>query len=111
MSIGDRMKLTGISHKGIDVELEIVGRLPDGRYNKSAIMNVASFKAAMDKYQQTTRRKHPKADRSLNLIYLRAVDRDAANRIKQRIETSPRFTHPRLSCETVANEIAKARKE
>ena len=38
--VGERFKLTSINYKGIDLEFEIVGVLPDGRYNASAIMRL-----------------------------------------------------------------------
>ncbi len=41
--VGERFKITSINYKGIDLEFEIVGELPPGRYDKSAIMNDKLF--------------------------------------------------------------------
>ena len=50
--VGDRFKLTSINYKGIDLEFEIVGVLPDGRYNASAHHAHGLFQRRFDQYQQ-----------------------------------------------------------
>lgn len=110
IEIGDHFKVAGLLHKGIDLEFELIGQLPEGRYNRSAIMNVEYLKSSLDRYERLNHQKHPKADRSLNLIYIRAETREAVERIKQQIETSSRFTNPRLRCETVEEGLAKFQK-
>ena len=47
--VGETFKLTSINYKGIDLEFEIVGNLPEGRYDSSAIMNALYFKEALNK--------------------------------------------------------------
>src|SRR5207244_2014245 len=37
--VGDRMKVSGINYKGLDLEVEIVGSFPEGRYSSNAILN------------------------------------------------------------------------
>ena len=37
--VGERIKLYGINFRGIDLELEIVGVFPPGRYDKSAAIH------------------------------------------------------------------------
>src|SRR5262249_43468902 len=37
--VGERIKITSLSYKDIDLEFDIVGTFPDGRYNNSAVMN------------------------------------------------------------------------
>ena len=37
--VGERIKLYGINYRGIDLELEIVGVFPSGRYDKSAAIH------------------------------------------------------------------------
>lgn len=44
--VGDRFTLTSMNYKDIDLEFEVVGVFPDGRYDKSAVMNRDYLNAA-----------------------------------------------------------------
>src|SRR5207302_2623923 len=37
--VGERFRVTGINYTGIDLEFEIVGEFPKGRYDDTAVMN------------------------------------------------------------------------
>jgi putative ABC transport system permease protein len=106
-SVGDEFKLASVTHKGIDLEFEVIGLLPAGLYEQSAIMNVSYLREALANYKRKTGQQHPQADKSLNLIYLRAVDRDAAQRLIKQIESAPQLATPPLRCQ-VEEEYLKA---
>ena len=53
--------MTSINYKDIDLEFEIVGEFPEGRYNQSAVMNRDYLNRALDQYERDNRRKHPLA--------------------------------------------------
>lgn len=92
--VGERFKVTSINYKGIDLDFEIVGTLPEARYGQSAIMNVDYFLQSFDAYERTNGRKHALQspdDRRLNLIWLRVPDRDTFNEVGDIIERDPRF--------------------
>ena len=65
--VGERLKLTGISiSKGLDLEFEIVGVFPPGRYDTMAAFNRDYFVNALDAYPaQHQGQKHPWAERNL----------------------------------------------
>jgi putative ABC transport system permease protein len=67
--IGERFKLTGIGeYKGIDLEFEIVGVFPAGRYDTLAAFNCDYFNNELDSYPSNHNgQKHPLSERSLNL--------------------------------------------
>ena len=64
--IGERLKLTGVSiSKGIDLEFEIVGAFPAGRYDTMAAFNRDYYLNAFDAYPASHNgQKHPWAERT-----------------------------------------------
>jgi putative ABC transport system permease protein len=104
--VGERFKLTSINYKGIDLEFEIVGTLPDGRYNASAIMRMDYFNNAFDKYERDNNRSpHPLAHKRLNLIWIRVGDRETFDKIGSIIEDSPQFSQFPVKTETASSVI------
>ncbi len=106
--IGDRIKLYGIGNfKGIDLEFEIVGAFPPGRYDTLAAFNRDYLNNEFDAYpRRNGGRPHPLADRSLNLVWLKVPNSEAFNRLAAQIESSPYYTSPAVKCETAASGFA-----
>jgi putative ABC transport system permease protein len=105
--IGDRIKLYGINYRGIDLELEIVGVFPEGRYDKSAAINREYLNASLDAWPRNHKgEKHPLADKSLNLVWLRVADTTAFQKVADQITTSPYYSTPSVKCETASSGIA-----
>jgi putative ABC transport system permease protein len=100
--VGDRFKVTSFNYKGIDLEFEIVGVLPDGRYNSNAIMRIDYFNNAFDLYTRTNKVAHPLASKRLNLIWIRVGDREKFNTIGNIIEDAPQFRDTPVKIETAA---------
>ncbi|MBI3410313.1 MAG: ABC transporter permease [Planctomycetes bacterium] len=104
--VGERFKLTSINYKDINLEFEVVGELPEGRYDKSGIMNVDYFNDELDKYARDRGgKKHPLDEKRLNLIWLRVKDRDTFDRVAQVIESSSSFADRPVKCETASSGI------
>jgi putative ABC transport system permease protein len=104
--VGERIKLTSFNYKGIDLEFEIVGVFPDGRYDLSAAMHRDYLLGALDSYKQANGRPHPLEDKTLGLVWLRVEDAAAFSKIDEQIENSPYYTSPAVKCETAASGIA-----
>lgn len=104
--VGDRLVVTSMNYKNIDLEFDIVGTFPDGRYNKSAVMNRVYLNDALDDYKRKNGAAHPMADRSLALVWLRVNDPEAYRQVAQQITTSSKFTSPSVKVETASNGIA-----
>ena len=51
--VGERIKIYSINYREIDLEFEIVGLFPDGRYDLSAAFNRQYLNDAMDRYPAT----------------------------------------------------------
>jgi putative ABC transport system permease protein len=104
--VGERFTVTSLNYKGIDLEFEIVGTCPDGRYNNAAFMHRDYLQDALDAYRVRTGVKHPMAEKSLNLVWLRVPDTEAFNRVAEQVLTSSSFTAPAVKCETASSGIA-----
>jgi putative ABC transport system permease protein len=101
--VGERIKVTGINYKDLDLEFEIVGEFPAGRYNDTAIMNRDYLNDALDVYPRThSGQKHPLADRSLNFVILQVSDLPAYDSVTGQIDSSGLFENPAVKCETLA---------
>jgi putative ABC transport system permease protein len=101
-----RVKLTSINYKDLDLEVEIVGVLPDGRYNQSAIMRVDYFNAAFDKYARERGKQHELSGKRMNLIWVRVPDRDTFDRVGSIIENHSVFADRPLKVETASSGIS-----
>jgi putative ABC transport system permease protein len=105
--VGDRIKLFGINYKEIDLEFEIVGVFPEGRYDNSAAMNRDYLLAALDAYaREHNGQQHFMANRCLNLVWLRVPDTNAFQKVADQITTSPYYSNPAVKCETASSGIA-----
>jgi putative ABC transport system permease protein len=106
--VGERLKLTGIGNfKGIDLEFEIVGTFPPGRYDTLAAFNREYYVNELDAFSASHNgRKHPMAERNLSIMLLKVADTASFNRLARQIEDSPEFTNPAVKCETFASGIS-----
>ncbi len=105
--VGERFSLTSLNFKGIDLQFEIVGLLPKGRYDQSAVMNRDYLNDALDAYPKLHNgQKHPLADKSLNLFWLKVQDKNSFEKLADQISTSSSMTSPAVKCEVASSAIA-----
>jgi len=104
--VGERFKVTGLNYKDVDLEFEIVGELPAGRYSMNAIMNAEYFNQELDRYAREKGAKHPLDGKRLNLIWLRVPDRQTFNRVAAKIESASVFADRPVKCETASSGVA-----
>ncbi len=105
--VGERIKLFGLNYKEIDLELEIVGLFPPGRYDNSAAINRDYLNSALDAYPSThAGKKHPMTQKTLNLVWLRVPDRESFEKIAGQIMNSPLYSQPAVKCETASSGIS-----
>ena len=90
--IGERLTLSGISlSKGLDLEFEIIGAFPAGRYDTMAAFNRDYFVNALDAYPgQHQGQKHPWAERNLTLMLLKVADSESFARVAAQVEQRER---------------------
>jgi putative ABC transport system permease protein len=95
-----------LNYKDIDLEFEVVGLLPAGRYNQSAIMNADYLFSALDKYKRDKKQAHPLDEKRIALVWLRISDRDSFEAVAERIEKAPELSNPQVKCETASSGIS-----
>jgi putative ABC transport system permease protein len=106
LGVGSRIKVFSFNYREIDLELEIVGLFPPGRYDSSAAINVDYFNAAMDAYPLTHSGKpHPNAQRSLNLVWLKVPSQQALVDLGTQITESPYYTSPSVKVESSSSSV------
>lgn len=94
-AVGDRIKIYSFNYKDIDLEFEIVGEFPVGRYDNAAAMNIDYLLNAMDAWPQSHAGKaHPMANKSLNLVWLRMQDQAMFQQVAGQIMANPAFKSP-----------------
>jgi putative ABC transport system permease protein len=104
--VGERIKVTSLNYKDIDLEVEILGEFPPGRYEQSAIMNKSYLRNALDEYKNRKRAPHPMDQKSLALVWVRVPDTAAFERVAHQIESAPEYKSPAVKCETASSGIA-----
>jgi putative ABC transport system permease protein len=105
--VGERFILTGLNYKDIVLEFDVVGMLPEGRYNQSAIMNRDYLNDALDQYKRSHNgTPHPMANKTLNLVWLRVPDTPTFQKLAEQVMTSSLYSQPYVKCETASSGIA-----
>ncbi len=104
--VGDRVKVTSFNYRDINLEIEIIGTLPAGRYGKVGVLNRAYLNRALEDYERQRGVKHPMVNKTLNLVWLRVPDRAAFQRVADQIENRGAYTNPSVKCEIGSSAIA-----
>lgn len=104
--VGEKFKVFSMNYKDIDLEFDIVGEFPEGRYNQSAAMHRDYLNASLDDYERKNGKKHPMADKSLNLFWMRLPTSDAFEMVADRIGQPGKFASPAVKVETASSGIA-----
>jgi len=93
--VGDRITVYSFNYKGIDLEFEILGEIPEGRYDNAAAMNIDYLVGAMDAYPLShAGQAHPMANKALNLVWLRMADQPMFQQVADQIMTNPAYQSP-----------------
>jgi putative ABC transport system permease protein len=105
--VGEHFKVNGSQPAGIDLEFEIVGELPPGRWDENGFMNARYLNAAIDAYT----RDHPASkavmDRGrIDMFWVEAGTKDDFPRVVDQINGSPLFPAPPVKCQSFAALVA-----
>jgi len=103
--VGDRFRVYSLNYRDIDLEMEVVGEFPSGRYNTSAVMRRDYFNAAMDQYEREHGKKHDMDGKTLNLVWLKVKNTNDFTKVASQITTSPLYTNPTVKVETAASGV------
>jgi putative ABC transport system permease protein len=105
--VGERFTVSGSQPAGVDLEFEIVGVLPPGRWDENGFMNARYLNSAIDKYCRDHPASKPLLDnRRIDIFWVEVGKKEDFPRIVEQINTSPLFTVPAVKCETYASLVA-----
>jgi putative ABC transport system permease protein len=110
LQVGQRIKVTGLSHKDLLFECDIVGELPEGKYEGVGFMNSAYLFQQLDAYQRDRVKNpslgpHPMADKCINLIWVKLPNKEAFERLSAQVNDSGNFNTPQIKLETASSGI------
>src|SRR5262245_35549152 len=104
--VGDTITVQGINqYVNLDLQVKIVGMLPEGRYNQSSIMNTEYYNNSLDDYARKNRAPHVLEPYRMNLIWLRVPDRATFEKVAEIIDKSPVFKTREVKVETASSGI------
>src|SRR5262249_46451311 len=84
-----------------------VGCFPDGRYEQFSVMRRDYLNDMLEAYPRThAGQKHPMADKSLYVVWLKVPDQATCNKLTEQIDSSGLFQSPPVTCETLAAFVA-----
>ncbi len=106
--VGERINLTGLQYRGIDLELEIVGTFPTGRYSDLGVIHRDYVNHAFDDFGRKNGGRHPMAARTLTMVWLQMPDQDACARVAEQIQASGLYQDPPVKCQTLSAEVSAA---
>jgi putative ABC transport system permease protein len=104
--VGERFKVNGSQPAGINLEFEIVGVLPAGRWDENGIMNARYLNAAIDKYCQDNPANKAVLDRRIDIFWLEVGQKADLSDVVEQINASPQFADPPVRGETFASLVA-----
>jgi putative ABC transport system permease protein len=103
--VGETIKVTSLNYKDIDLDFYILGELPAGRYEQSAVMNFNRLRGELDKYKRANGKAHAMDDKTVALMWLRLPDTTAFDKVTKQIMDPGQFTTPAVKCETASSAI------
>jgi putative ABC transport system permease protein len=105
--VGERFTVSGSQPPGVNLEFEIVGVLPAGRWDDGGFMNARYLNGAIDAYCRDHPASKPVLDkRRIDIFWIEAGNNDDLRRVIDQINTSPQFTSPAVRCESFASLVA-----
>jgi len=105
--VGDRFTVSGVQPAGIELEFEVVGELPMGRWAENGIMNAPYLNASIAAFCKEHPSSKPVFDeRRINMFWVEGGNADDFRKIVEQINTAPMFSTPAVKCEPFASLVA-----
>ncbi len=104
--VGDRIKIFGTNYRDIELECEIVGTFPLGRYDNNTCINRDYLNASLEAYQANMKKPHPLANKSMNLVWVKVPNKETFTQVSSQIDKSPMFAAPPVKIETASSGVS-----
>jgi putative ABC transport system permease protein len=105
VQVGQRIKVHSINYKGLTGEFDIIGSLPDGKYEGVSFMNIEYLFKGLDAYERVNGKKHPMADKCINLIWVKLPTKEAFERLGELVNDRSIFGTVPIKLETASSGI------
>ena len=81
--VGDKISIYCKNFNGITFECEIIGELPEGRWDQAAAMNSRFLDTKLDEYSSLNKKPHENEDKAIALVWIRLPNKDAFQHMAQ----------------------------
>jgi putative ABC transport system permease protein len=110
MQVGQKVKLYGVNYANLLFEFEIIGELPEGKYEGVSFMNKEYLIKQLEAYPRDTANNpkgeaHPMMEKCINLIWVRLPTKEAFEHLNQMVNDRKRFNTPPIKLETASSGI------
>jgi putative ABC transport system permease protein len=102
--VGQSIKVTGINYSDLVFDLDIIGELPDGKYDGVAFMSSEYLFKQLDAYKRDHKGEaHSMDEKCINLIWVRLPTKPAFERLAELVNDSGNFSKPPIKLETASS--------
>jgi putative ABC transport system permease protein len=101
VQVGQRIKLYGLNYPDMVFEFDIIGSLPDGKYEGVGFMN----KRYLDDLLKQKPADYVMQNKALNLIWVKLPSRAAFERLNAMVDDPKNFSNPQVKMETASSGI------
>jgi putative ABC transport system permease protein len=110
MQVGQKIKLYGMNYPNIFFEFEIIGELPEGKYEGVSFMNKDYLIKQLEAFQRDRvanpkGEPHPMMEKCINLIWVRLPTKEAFERLSQIVNDRGKFNKVPIKLETASSGI------
>jgi putative ABC transport system permease protein len=106
--VGEWITLAGLVYLGIDLELQIVGVFPVGRYSDLGVIQRDYFNDSFDDFARKKGYPHPLAGKNLSMVWLQMKNQEDCAHVAEQIQKSGLYQDPPVKCQTISAEVAVA---
>lgn len=108
--VGDRIKMHGINYQNILFEFEIIGELPEGKYEGVSFMNKDYLIRQLESYPRDKENNpkgeaHPMLEKCINLIWVKLPDKRAFETLSGLVNDRGKFNKVPIKLETASSGI------
>ena len=97
---GESVRMTNLFQRDTVFDFNIVGVIPEGKFEGVAMMNKKYLLSQMDSYTRSKGTPHPLANKSVNLIWIRVPNRESYERLAALANDPKNFSGPEVKLET-----------
>ncbi len=110
LQVGQKLKLHGVNYPGLYGEFDIIGELPEGKYEGVSFMNKEYLIKGLEAYQRDVvanpkGEKHPMLDKCINLIWVKLPNKEAFEILSAKVNDRAKFNTVPIKLETASSGI------